>query len=259
MRIILLTDFSPHAASAAGVAIKLAKLERKDVEIVHIEEEQEHGASTERLLKQLKDTFFQKGIVAHCHTLECSIENISEQIKLTTEDLIIMGTHGHKGWKEKWIGTFTQKLLRTSPAPILAVPLHLNQWTLEEILFVSDFDDLSLDKTLLERIHSTFKSFSPEIHLLKIFSPDDDSMNQKTDDLESLQLPYRTFHKVRLEHFKTIEQAIFEQAETIDADIIALKTHARSGWFHSLLGSTAESVLIQAKVPVWVQRVSHEG
>ena len=47
-------------------------------------------------------------------------------------------------------------------------------------------------------------------------------------------------------------------AEDIDAELIALATHGRTGLMHLLSGSIAEDVVNHAKRPVWTFRLKHK-
>jgi nucleotide-binding universal stress UspA family protein len=49
---------------------------------------------------------------------------------------------------------------------------------------------------------------------------------------------------------KTPAQAILETAESIDADLIVMGTHGRTGWRRALLGSVAENVVHHTNRPV---------
>jgi nucleotide-binding universal stress UspA family protein len=50
------------------------------------------------------------------------------------------------------------------------------------------------------------------------------------------------------------EDGILEYAEDIDADMIAMATHGRTGFLHLLSGSIAEDVVNAAKRPVWTMK-----
>jgi universal stress protein A len=51
-------------------------------------------------------------------------------------------------------------------------------------------------------------------------------------------------------------EGILQVAEEIDADVIVIATHGRTGWRHFVFGSIAEKVIREAHCPVLVTRVS---
>jgi nucleotide-binding universal stress UspA family protein len=71
-------------------------------------------------------------------------------------------------------------------------------------------------------------------------------------DLARNEIPAASFvtHVAWSEH---TAEAINELAEQIDADVIVMATHGRSGLSHLLAGSVTEGVIRQARRPVLVQ------
>jgi nucleotide-binding universal stress UspA family protein len=61
------------------------------------------------------------------------------------------------------------------------------------------------------------------------------------------------FNNVTAEIYNSIseETGIIEFAEDINADLIAMITHGRTGFLHLITGSIAEDVVNHAKRPVW--------
>jgi len=51
------------------------------------------------------------------------------------------------------------------------------------------------------------------------------------------------------------EDGIIYYSEDIEADMIALGTHGRTGFMHLISGSIAEDVVNHAKRPVWTCRI----
>ena len=55
------------------------------------------------------------------------VGNPAQQILATAEegdfDLIIMGTHGHRKFEEKMVGSTTRDVIRQSPRPVMVVRL----------------------------------------------------------------------------------------------------------------------------------------
>jgi len=55
----------------------------------------------------------------------------------------------------------------------------------------------------------------------------------------------------------TVEEGIIRYADEINADLIAMATHGRSGFAHVIAGSVAEEVASHAKRPVLTFVVKH--
>jgi len=60
-------------------------------------------------------------------------------------DVIVMGTHGRTGLQRLLLGSITERVIRHSPVPVLAVPPHMRQSAirLETILCAVDFSEPS--------------------------------------------------------------------------------------------------------------------
>jgi len=51
------------------------------------------------------------------------VETILQEAKARTCDLIVMGTHGHGGFREAVMGSNSKRVIRQSKIPVLIVPL----------------------------------------------------------------------------------------------------------------------------------------
>jgi nucleotide-binding universal stress UspA family protein len=71
------------------------------------------------------------------------------------------------------------------------------------------------------------------------------------DDLRARGIRVRT----EVRKGRAVEE-IVEMAREVDADLIAMTTHGRSGLGRLLFGSVAEAVLRQAEVPVFLMRMT---
>lgn len=56
-------------------------------------------------------------------------------------DLIMMGSHGANGLSEFFVGSNTEKVVRTSEVPVLVVKIPNPDFRVENILFACDFKD----------------------------------------------------------------------------------------------------------------------
>ena len=61
------------------------------------------------------------------------------------------------------------------------------------------------------------------------------------------------FENIKAEIYNSLseESGIIEFADDIDADLIAMTTHGRTGLLHLLTGSIAEDVVNHSSRPVW--------
>ena len=49
-------------------------------------------------------------------------DSLCRLAEATQTDLIVMSTHGAKGWVRKWLGGTTEKVLRKASSSVLVVP-----------------------------------------------------------------------------------------------------------------------------------------
>jgi nucleotide-binding universal stress UspA family protein len=132
-------DFSEHSERALGYAIELAALTRAHLTIMTAVDPFLDAASTaaghgETLTRQTQDEIGQllsrisssrrtpheaPGVVVV--TGEAGAE-ILKQIDELAADLVVMGTQGLEGARRLVFGSTTEKVLRESRVPVLAVP-----------------------------------------------------------------------------------------------------------------------------------------
>jgi hypothetical protein len=101
--------------------------------------------------------------------------------------------------------------------------------------------------------------FEAKLHLVRINTPSNFETTRKT-----LKLIHEFIDNNKIENYtiniyndKLEEDGIIYFAQDIDADLIALATHGRTGILHLLSGSIAEDVVNHAKRPVWTFRIKH--
>jgi nucleotide-binding universal stress UspA family protein len=176
---------------------------------------------------------------------------IRQAIKDKQIDLVVMGTHGASGWQEFWVGSNTEKIVRTSPVPVLAIRKSTELNKIIDIVFPTT---LQLDQThLVNQIKKLQSFFSAKLHLLLVNTPH--NMKRTKDEME-MMADYATHFK--LENFTTnIRDDFYEQdaiisfAHEIKAGMIAMGTSGRRGLSHLFAGSIAEDVVNHADCPIW--------
>lgn len=167
-------------------------------------------------------------------------------------DLVIMGTDGASGLKEFFIGSHTEKVVRASPVPVMAIhgPFHLD-WV-KNIVFPTTME---LDqKRLVEQIKALQRLFGAVIHLLYVsgFPFSLESEEEAERKLEDYALFYGLKdYTVHVSRGLNVQEGILKYARRIPNSIIAMGTHGHKGLAHITEGSVAEDVVNHLTEPVW--------
>jgi nucleotide-binding universal stress UspA family protein len=165
-------------------------------------------------------------------------------------DLVVMGTSGKSDIEEMIIGSNTEKVVRTAHCPVLTVHHKPATKDFKNIVYATA---MNRDEEVFSRIvRTTQKLYDATVHLVRINTPGNfqrDVVVKKymADFAKKLQLKNFT---INVFNDITEEEGIVYFAESIDADMIAMATHGRTGFAHVLAGSIAEDVVSHSKRPV---------
>lgn len=131
-------DFSAHSELALGYAIKLSTLTKAHVTVVHVVESLlaagleatgNRDALTSQTQREIQDLLARLAPGGYNERLGISIavgdpgEQILQHIDDCQADLVVMGTQGLEGAKRFMFGSTTERVLRESRVPVLAVPV----------------------------------------------------------------------------------------------------------------------------------------
>jgi nucleotide-binding universal stress UspA family protein len=145
------------------------------------------------------------------------------------------------------------------------------QKTFETILYATDFSESSLSAGTHARMLTELTGAT--LHILHVIGELSDQRRtmihqeffenfEKSVEREAI----KDMHDFRKAHFRGLEkvechtlignpfQEIMRQAEELGADLIVMGTHGRTGIEHVLVGSTAERVVRNSKIPVLTVR-----
>jgi nucleotide-binding universal stress UspA family protein len=177
-----------------------------------------------------------------------TIERFSEETKV---DLIVMGTHGVSGVKEFFVGSNTQKVVRFSSVPVIAIKQSIKLSRIKNIVFPIALHENRY--TLIRQIKKLQSLFSATLHLLIINTPGN---LRRTADEKQLMEEYAKNYKLidytlNIRNDFSEKDGIISFASETKADMIAMGTHGREGLAHFLMGSIAESVVNHISCPVW--------
>jgi nucleotide-binding universal stress UspA family protein len=206
--------------------------------------------SKKQLEKVVKDPKYSDITVSGELKLGSAFHNIKDIITDHKVDLIVMGTSGHTKLEEMLIGSNTEKVVRTSKAPVLVVNKKPATTNFKNIVYASS---MGKDEEVFSRIvKRTQQIYSSTVHLVRINTPGDFQRDTVVKDFMEKFAKKLGLKNYTINVFNdlSIEEGIIRFADYIDADLIAMATHGRTGFAHVLAGSVAEEVVSHAKRPV---------
>jgi len=184
---------------------------------------------------------------------------ITDEIEDSQIDLVIIGSKGIGGLEEILIGSNTEKVVRHAKCPVLTIKRKREVENIKNIVFASNFEgDQSFVVNELKKIQ---RLLDGKLHLVKINTPNNFEASRPTIDLmrEFVEKYEIENYTVNIYNDFIEEDGIIYFAQDIEANMIALATHGRSGLIHLLSGSIAEDVVNHAERPVWTCRIKHES
>lgn len=274
-KILVPTDFSKPAQIAIDVASDIAKKANAELILLHVIEEatgssfnitgevttaggwedklftmkliERSKKQMAKLLEEVKGTGVKVKQELRLGTPFHSMRDIISEQKV---DLVVMGTAGHSKLEEMIIGSNTEKVVRHSKCPVLTVHKKPVTTDFKNIVYATS---MSKDEEVFSRVvRQTQLMYESTVHLVRINTPGNfqrDAVVKKymQDFAKKLQLKNFTLN---IFNDLSEEEGIIYFAESINADLIAMSTHGRTGFAHVLAGSIAEDVLSHAKRPV---------
>ena len=138
-KILVATDFSPHATRALEYAVGWARDLRATIDVFHVYEarlveltpyhlaiplkvlEGVRDAARGRL-EELREKVSAEGVEIAVHLREGnSAEGIAAAAREIGADLIVMGTRGNTGLKHVLLGSVAERTIRLTPCPVLTL------------------------------------------------------------------------------------------------------------------------------------------
>jgi len=287
-RILVATDFSSTADRAQSVALSLAEWFDADLDFVHVRVllddpylKEEHQLELERMLvasdrqrrQALEKSPSESGISINTHLIRgvSAAEAIVETSGNLGCDLIVMGTHGRRGFSHLLLGSVAENTVRTAPMPVLTVrpDVSLPPDGIRNILVPYDFSDNSahamrIAATWAEAFgagitlfHAVEPVVYPEFYAVDLL-PDEMIGRLKTRSKEALDLAAgKLVERAQVGTHVTVGRAgdaIVAETQAGRHDLVIMGTRGLSAIEHLLLGSVAENVLRRCSLPLLTVR-----
>jgi nucleotide-binding universal stress UspA family protein len=273
-KILVPTDFSDNARHALRVAARIAAKTGARLEVLHtntavayvvplpeyyvadqysfIDYNETAAEELYALKRELADSPEFAGLSLETRIEEgflfAAIRRVAQEEEV---DLIVMGTKGSSGVAEFFVGSNTEKVIRTSPCPVLAVPQNSAEFNPTTVVLATTFqpDQLGAFRTLAQ-----WQEFYPfEVKVLYLNNPagfdlDEDIERALTGFAEQTGL--RNAVAYASDNTFNEEASIRQFAQEQHASLIAMGTHQRQGLSHLVFGSLTEDTVNHAEVPV---------
>lgn len=270
-KILIPCDFSEHAINAFRLAVDLAHVSGAEVHllnvielpIMHDDVLTPMPSFDETLLKELSERAKSKfeelksNFVKEHLFIQTKIEfgpivpTIMDYLTDNGITLIVMGTKGISGLEEVLIGSNAEKVVRNASCPVIAVKKRTALDELKHIVFPNSLEEGQEDLVL--HVKALQHILKATLHMVWI------DTSSKVDDHVIVRKQLEEFAKRFMLKDYTInvfkandkETGIIRFTHWINANMIAMGTHARKGLSHLFKGSIAEGVVNHVDCPIW--------
>jgi nucleotide-binding universal stress UspA family protein len=288
-KILLTTDLSECSEHAFAPAAAIARRSGAEIDLVMVAGampsfafgNSDHAfwletlqtANRERLETLAKRPIFD-GVTIQPVLLEGhGPEAIDRYQQAAGHDLLVLATHGHTGFRRLVMGSFAERVVQLMRCPVLTFRASSSDadFRPRRILVPYDFSELS--HAAFARARELARRFQADVFVLHVFHHDIhplasespiasvygtwppnfwvDARNRAADKLAGVaaeELP--GLHVTTEVLVGAPAREIVAKAAELEADLIVLATHGRSGLGHALMGSVAERVVRAAPCSV---------
>jgi len=265
--IIVPVDFSEQSEIALKVAANLAKKNDAELVVMHMLELATGVMSNAEYIPQVHivhlikvtEERFEK-FLDQPYLKDLNITPVIKHYKVFSEiddvakehgaGLIVMGSHGTDGLQELFIGSNTERVVRSSEIPVLVVKGDLEHFKAERFVFACDFNEESIPAA--KKAVDFAKVLGAELKMVYINTPADAFLS--TEDAYQRISRFLNISMLGLEvdlyNDYSVEKGVLNYAETHAADLIGIPTHGRQGLSHFFMGSIGEDIANHSKIPV---------
>lgn len=268
--ILVPTDFSVSADSAIHYVLKIPSLVDVSIILYHcfipfessfysLTQSNKENLDTNKILTDrlnvIKDSILKKNANLSISTrVDQGPEGIRivEFCKKKKVDLIIMGTKGASGLKEKLLGSFAAEVMTTVDCPVLAIPENYKYKLPKNITFATNYS--KKDKKVIQSFLKLNLVINPQINVLHIdqgtnlFITDKDYEKYKERIVMKFKDFSFTFNQVVGEN---IEKTLLEEIVSNKTDILVMYPLERKGIWNRLFNkSVTKKIAYHINIPL---------
>ena len=294
-KILCPVDFSESSDRALDYALALAKRHGGQVSVMHVlptvladpelypyltEPVLASGEARDRAHRQLGDFVHRAladGIGAEVILEDGDVvEEVLKKAKTLDADLVVMGTHGRRGFRRLLLGSVTERVLRQSEAPVLSISpsaptIGTERGPFQKILCAVDFSPASLAGLSVGLALREGNAELLVLHVVEFYLPP--ALGEAVAfDVTELRGRHRLQGQAKLEELVPEEARAHTRLETVvlesgspyheilktaereECDLIVMGVAGRSSADLVFFGSTANHVVRAAACPVLTVR-----
>ncbi|HWR94013.1 MAG TPA: universal stress protein [Flavobacterium sp.] len=260
-RILVPTDFSEHAEHALRVAAQIARENNSEIVLLHMLELPHQAgdaigsghnipeimffknAAISNLDELMDADFLQDINVSEVIQFDKAFEGVLKVTKKNDIDFIVMGSHGASGFQEMFIGSNTEKVVRLSEVPVLVIKNKTEDFKSSNFVFASDFS--SEIKKPFQKVIEIAKSFNSHLNLVMINTPNSFRPTHLAEKIMSDFIREYNYpnHSLHIYNDVNIEKGILNFSNSVNAELIGMCTHGRTGLAHFFNGSISEDIV----------------
>lgn len=280
-RILCPVDFFPASLRAADYAIRFAQNYNAKLHLLHVISPVIYSASdygltvshlvddcekqAARMMAKLEGKARGVGVTVHTdiRTRKSVRSEIESAIRRTKADVLVMGTHGRQGLEKWFLGSVAERLLRSSPIPVLTLRGTSKRRTTlpapAKVLVTTDFSagaaravKLALSVAQANQARLTLLHVLEELRALTSPTYRQEATERRRDELLKLLPPDAQDScdiEARIEA-GTPYHVILRILKKDKFDFLVMNTHGKGMLDRALLGSTSERVVRAARCPV---------
>jgi len=269
-KILVPTDLSAASGEAIQFANQIAIEGRGEITLFHSIElpalystlgrgfEQNYAKQLKENVNSSMDKLAKKWIskdvkTTFLITFGSFIPSLKKATESTSPDVIVMGTKGASGLKEYTVGSNAEKVVRSLDVPVICVRKSIE--SIKSIVFPTSPDGSQENITM--RVKALQEFFEAKIHILFVNTPA--SFKRDVEIRPALEKFAKRFmfKNFTLNTYSDTSEAegIINFSKSINADMVAMRTHGRTGLAHIATDSIAEDVINHINCPTWTLKI----
>jgi len=273
-KILVPSDFSEQALQAFKFAVDVAAVAKSEIHLLHVIELPVMYDTTLMPALSFEREYLEDAAGLAKKTFASMIKGVKKQVKISwsvdygnptsvilqelktkKHDLVIMGTKGATGLKEYFVGSNTEKIVRLSGVPVIAIPGSIQLGAIKNLIMAASLS--GGQDQFIQAVKQLQNFLKATLHVVYVNTPSLFRRDKESAQLLNSMVKKYALEKVKLEIVNDIteEEGLINYAIKTGKCMVAMSTHGRRGLAHVLTGSVAEDVVNHIKFPVYTVRM----